>query len=179
MLVKDTPEIAAEIEEAVKFLVHNIDESGHNPKPVIFHSIKVGFRLYQDGYSKDVVVAGLLHDLLEDSGATSDEIKKKFGDRVADLVKAATFNKDISDEKERYLDTYGRCEKLGKDAIVIKAADILDNSYYYRFAKDRELYKWLLFDKLKHFVENSEKFIGKERVWMDLKKKYLALIKKK
>ena len=175
MLGKDNPEIAAEIESAVRFLVYSIDESGHNPKPVIFHSIKVGFRLYQDGYSKEVIIAGLIHDLPEDSKTTLEETKSKFGSRVAELVEAVTFNDKIADEKERYLDTYNRCVKVGKDALVIKAADILDNSYYYKFTKDKKLYKWLLFKKLKHFIDNSEKIIGKEKIWKDLQKRLYTL----
>lgn len=179
MLGKDNPEIVVEIEDAIRFLAHTIEKSGHNSKPVVFHSVKVGLRLYQDDYSTDIVIAGLLHDLLEDSDMSLEEVKEKFGDRVAVLVEAVTFKSKIKDKKERYLDTYKRCVKVGKDALVIKAADILDNSYYYRFAKDESLYKWLLFGKLKHFVENSERIIGKEKVWKDLKERYLVLIKKK
>jgi len=66
MLDKDTPKTAAEIDEAIVFLVGKYDESGTNEKPVIFHSIKVGLYLYTESYSTNMVIAGLLHDLLED-----------------------------------------------------------------------------------------------------------------
>lgn len=54
------------IEEAIKFLVFTVQESGMNPKPVILHSIRVWLNLQNLGYDKDVVVAAILHDILED-----------------------------------------------------------------------------------------------------------------
>lgn len=70
------PENENKIEKAIKFLVHQIDKNGKNSKPVIFHSLKVGIHLYNLGYDKDIVIAGVLHDVLEDADVDSKEVKK-------------------------------------------------------------------------------------------------------
>lgn len=59
---------------------------GHNPKPVIFHSVQVGVHLYNHDYESDIVIAGILHDVVEDSETTVAEIEERFGSRVAQLV---------------------------------------------------------------------------------------------
>lgn len=63
------------IERAMEFLVHSFESSGDNPKPVILHSTRVGMDLYDRGYEQHVVIAGFLHDLLEDTDATAEEIR--------------------------------------------------------------------------------------------------------
>ena len=170
------PKLDKEIEEAIKFLVHAIEESGKNPKPVILHSIRVGLYLYQQDYSKEIVIAGILHDLLEDTEITLDEIKEKFGDKVANFVQVNSFDETIKNKKERYLDSFTRCLDAGKESLVVKAADFLDNSHYYHLAQDRKLYQWLL-KKLKHFIEHSEEVLKNEIAWKELKKQYNLLTK--
>ena len=83
-----SPEVDKQIEEAIKFLVFAIHETGHNPKPVILHSIRVGLHLYKLNYDKDIVTAAILHDVIEDTDTKIEEVKSKFGDKVAKLVEA-------------------------------------------------------------------------------------------
>lgn len=165
-----------EIAKATEFLVLAIKKSGRSSKPVVAHSARVGLFLNKLGYNKDIVVAGILHDLLEDSKISREEIEQNFGSKVANLVQANSFNKTITDKKKRYQQSFARCLKKGKDALVIKAADILDNSHYYHLVKDEKLSQWLL-EKTRHFLKNSEKFIKDEEVWEELKKQYDQLIK--
>jgi (p)ppGpp synthase/HD superfamily hydrolase len=171
MTGKYRPEVAQEFEQAIRFLVHKIEDSGENSKPVIFHSVRVGIYLSREGYSRNIVLAGMLHDLLEDSDATEEEISQKFGENVAKLVKAVSFDKDITDKRERYEQTFKRGIEAGKDALVIKAADILDNSYYYGYTDSQQSYDWLVSGKLKHFVESTKRVIGREKVWEELRKR--------
>lgn len=160
-----------EIEKAIKFLVASIEKSGHNPKPVVLHSIRVGLYLNKQRYNKNIVIAGIIHDLLEDSETSTEEIKERFGNKIADLVSANSFNEAIKDKKERYYESFTRCFSAGKDAMVIKAADILDNSHYYQLAEDRELYQWLL-AKMKHFIDHSAEVLKNNYVWKELKRQY-------
>jgi (p)ppGpp synthase/HD superfamily hydrolase len=162
------PGVAKETEEAIKFLVHKIEESGKNTKPVILHSLRVGLYLQKGEYTSEVVIAGFLHDLLEDSDTSFEEISQRFGKRVAELVLANSFDKTVKDDKKRYEQTFQRGMKVGKDALLIKAADILDNSYYYPLVKDKKTYDWLIEGKLKYFIENTKEIIGEEKVWKEL-----------
>ncbi|MBI5187481.1 MAG: HD domain-containing protein [Nitrospirae bacterium] len=43
--------------------------------PYIVHPVSVGMMLAHYGYSEDVVIAGILHDTVEDTGMTTTEIK--------------------------------------------------------------------------------------------------------
>ena len=51
------------IQSAIVFLVESFSKSGHNPKPVILHSIRVAMALYTMGESCNIVTAALLHDM--------------------------------------------------------------------------------------------------------------------
>ncbi len=71
-----------DIERAIKFLVDSITKSCHNSKPVNLHSIEVGVLLFDYGYRKESIIAGLFYDVLEDSDAKESDIKSLFGDEV-------------------------------------------------------------------------------------------------
>ena len=97
------------IEEAIKFLVHSIETSGHNPKPVILHSIRVANLLAFLGYDTDIVIAGLLHDLQEDANINTEDIAEQFGETVARLVQCNSFDPSITDKIEQYKAMYHNC----------------------------------------------------------------------
>lgn len=50
------------------------------------HVVAVASALDRSGFTEDVVIAGLLHDLVEDTDATLDEVRERFGPFVAELV---------------------------------------------------------------------------------------------
>lgn len=58
--------------------------------PYIVHPFSVAMILSQVGYSEEVVVAGVLHDTVEDTDLTLDEIREHFGTRVADIVEGCS-----------------------------------------------------------------------------------------
>lgn len=161
------------LQEAISFLVKNVEESGDNEKPVILHSVRVGMYLDRNGYPTDTVVAGILHDLLEDTRVEEKNIEEAFGKKVVNLVKANSFNKEIEDYEERYKDTFKRCLEAGKDALAIKAVDILDNSNYYHLAKGEMKDK--LMQKMNYFLDVSGEKIKKEKAWKELEAKFKPL----
>ena len=84
--------------------------------------------------------------------------------------------KNIKDKKKRYQQTLTRCLKAGKEALIIKAADILDNSHYYHLANGKKLRQWLV-EKMKHFIDHSEKILKNEAVFKKLQKQYQKISK--
>ncbi|SHF01282.1 Uncharacterised protein [Clostridium fallax] len=72
---------------------------------------------------------------------------------------------------------FNRCVICGKEALIVKAADILDNSNYIEFAKNIEERNLLLF-KIKSFIDISKDLIEEEYIWNKLNKKYNSLLKK-
>lgn len=166
-----------EIERAIQYLVHSFESSGDNPKPVILHSTRVGMDLYDRGYEKPIVVAGFLHDLLEDTDVTSAEIRSRFGETVADIVDATSFDESIDDYLERRYDNYERCFELGRSAVSVKAADVLDNSDYYHLGGSAELRENHI-EKMRYFIDRSEPYIGEDEIHRELEEK-LPVVKER
>lgn len=65
---------------------------------------------------EDIIIAGLLHDTIEDTNATYEEIKEEFGERVADLVM------EVTEESKNY---FPRLKS--PEAIMIKMIDRASN----------------------------------------------------
>jgi (p)ppGpp synthase/HD superfamily hydrolase len=95
--------------------------------PYASHVAGVAAILSRHGFDEEIVAAGALHDVVEDCGVTYDELARRFGARVAGLVR------DVSEEdksatwevrKTRYLEHFG---KKSWDAQAISLADKADN----------------------------------------------------
>lgn len=154
---------------AVIFLVTKMLDSGHNPKPVIFHSIRVGVYLYDLNYEPEIVKAGILHDIVEDSDTLIDDITKRFSVRVAEIVEANTFNYTLVDRATQGKDCIQRCLNYGRDALVVRVADKLENSYYLNLSMNLEFSKFWI-GEIRYLVDVSQSIlIGLDQpLWKDL-----------
>jgi (p)ppGpp synthase/HD superfamily hydrolase len=99
--------------------------------PYITHPLIVGLILARAEASEDVIVAGILHDTMEDSVAekkvTKEMIAERFGNRVADIVESVTEpNKDLSWE-ERKEEAYHHIPDMAHDSLLVKSADLISN----------------------------------------------------
>jgi (p)ppGpp synthase/HD superfamily hydrolase len=164
-----------EIQRAIKFLIDCcLDKEGKqkipNPKPVVMHSLRMGFDLLKRGYSKDIVIGAILHDVEEDAGVSIKEIEKKFGKKVAKIVEAVSFNPEIANDKERYLDTHKRIAKAGREAIIVSIADHIDNADYYKYIKSK-LTKEEVYEKWQIFLKDVASKIKDEPIYQELKEK--------
>ncbi|WP_404451082.1 HD domain-containing protein [Virgibacillus necropolis] len=94
--------------------------------PYITHPIRVAEKLERAGFSDEVVCAGYLHDVVEDTPFEMEDIEAAFGSRVAKLVAAHTEDKSKSwqERKQHTIDTVKHAENEVKYLIV---ADKLDN----------------------------------------------------
>lgn len=165
-LTKYTHKKDQELEEAIKFLVSEFDRSGHNPKPVIFHSIKVAMYLYDLDYPHHVIIAAVLHDLIEDTTVTKENIAEKFGKEISQMVDDLSFNNEIGSKEEQYIEMFKRTKKAGIDPLIIKCADIYQNSFFVGNSLQPDDY---FIKKIQYFLEMSEDLIGDQKPWKDLK----------
>jgi guanosine-3',5'-bis(diphosphate) 3'-pyrophosphohydrolase len=101
--------------------------NGSGGMPYIQHPITVAATLEEPGFGDEVIAAALLHDVVEDSDVTLDEIRERFGDAVAGLVGAMTDDESIEDYRERKAEHRERIGAAGRDALAIYAADKLTN----------------------------------------------------
>ncbi len=161
------PHADFEIEKAITFLVKHIQKSGHNPKPVIFHSLRVGLYLFDCKYNVSIVVAGLLHDVVEDSDVTFAEINEAFGPNVTEIVRANTIDATSGDRTKQGQLRIQQCLKSGKEALIIMAADMLDNTHYLDPRRDENFARFWVAEKI-DFVEVSRPLLSHEKVWQEL-----------
>ncbi|MCC6931830.1 MAG: hypothetical protein IT292_01050 [Deltaproteobacteria bacterium] len=147
-----SPEEAFKLEQAIVFLVEHYTRTGRNPKPVIFHSLKVGMCLLDYGYETDIVITGILHDLLEDSDVTSEEIIKTFSKKVLTWIEAVSFKPEILDPVQQYREMFSRTKAAGLAPILVKAADLIANSFYIHLIADLTKQRQLV-NKLAYFID--------------------------
>ena len=120
-----------DFEQALRFLSDHMPDANDLPKPTLLHSTNVGIYLHNQAYDSSICIAGLLHDLIEDSDVTIEDIESNFGKEVASIVKANTKNGELSEEK-RHEEVLKRCIETSEAASIVKAADIIDNLITYR-----------------------------------------------
>lgn len=99
----------------------------HTPTPYVLHPMHVALLLARAGEPSEVIQAGLLHDVVEDSPAWPIErLELEFGARVASLVAELTEDKSKSwDERKR--SQVEQAATLSRGALAVKAADKLHN----------------------------------------------------
>jgi (p)ppGpp synthase/HD superfamily hydrolase len=91
--------------------------------PFMTHPVEVACLLHEAGYSDEVVAAGVLHDVLEDTDSQPEELVSRFGSEVAGLVAAVSDDPTIEDRAERKAALRRQVADAGEDAAAVFAAD--------------------------------------------------------
>ena len=131
---RKSPRISQAIKVAT--LAHT-DQTRASGEPFISHPLAVAKILEEWGMDEDTIVAGVLHDVIEDTSLTLEDVKDSFGESVAFLVDGVTKlsvarsgMKDINTYLPRTKDNFLRLIiALGSDirVLIIKLADRLHN----------------------------------------------------
>ncbi len=106
--------------------------------PYIEHPQAVARMLREAGYGDEVQAAALLHDLLEDTDVPVEEIRERFGERVAELVAVLSDDPSIESYERRKDALREKALAADPDAIAIYAADKLSNVTDLRALYDEE-----------------------------------------
>jgi (p)ppGpp synthase/HD superfamily hydrolase len=91
--------------------------------PFVTHPLEVARLLDEAGYSDEVVAAGVLHDVLEDTDAERADLDTRFGPAVAWLVSAVSDDPSIENHAERKAALRRQVAGAGERAAAIFAAD--------------------------------------------------------
>ncbi len=101
------------------------------PIPYITHLFSVAAILSMYTEDEDVIVAGLLHDALEDTECTAEDLERDFGIKVKETVLQVTEEKEKNgvriswkERKENYLEQLRRGTR---EALLVAAADKIHN----------------------------------------------------
>jgi (p)ppGpp synthase/HD superfamily hydrolase len=104
---------------------------GSMPLPYVTHVFAAAFTIMDYTDDEDLVIATLLHDTLEDTDYTIEELQEDFGGRVRDLVETVSEPKSTPENriswKDRKLQYVKNIKKGPEDALMISAADKIHN----------------------------------------------------
>ena len=143
------PEDVERVKEAYRFaLSHHRGQKRKSGEPYINHPVEVAIILAQNLHSDaDTLCAGLLHDTVEDTDATFEQIERLFGKQVAELVDGVTKLTNISVSslsEQQALNLRKMFLAMAKDirVIIIKLADRLHNMRtLMAIPEDRRIFK--------------------------------------
>lgn len=151
---------SARFDEALHYAhhLHRDQERKATGIPYIHHLLSVAALVGENGGTEDQVIAGLLHDAIEDQGGreTAEEIRRRFGETVVRIVEGCTDTDQTPKppwrkRKEAYL---AHLEHVGRDVLLVSIADKLhnarsivmdlrsDHSVFDRFSGGREGTLW-------------------------------------
>jgi (p)ppGpp synthase/HD superfamily hydrolase len=91
--------------------------------PFILHPLEVAHMLRDRGYPDEVVAAAVLHDVIEDTGVSREDLEERFGPRVATLVSEVTEPSADGSYRERKARLRDAVAGAEPDALAIYAAD--------------------------------------------------------
>jgi (p)ppGpp synthase/HD superfamily hydrolase len=120
LLVADALELAR---EAHADQIRN----GSGGMPYIKHPEAVATLLAELGYGDEVLAAALLHDVVEDSETTVEDLRERFDEPVAGMVAVLSDDETIDDYRERKAEHRARVRAADGDALAIYGADKLTN----------------------------------------------------
>ncbi|HEY3492258.1 MAG TPA: HD domain-containing protein [Solirubrobacterales bacterium] len=112
--------------------------NGSGGMPYVEHPVTVAARLEEHGYSEEALAAALLHDVVEDSETTLDELRELFGENVAGLVGVLTDDESIESYRERKAEHRERVAAAAGEAMAIYGSDKLTNVITLRAAYGEE-----------------------------------------
>ena len=119
--------------DKIKEAVHLASLAHKNQKrrlvgyPYISHPLAVLFLVSNFTKNEDVLVASILHDIVEDSDVTLLDVETKFGKKVRDMVDILTEDISLSIKKDIKQKQLERFKNADKDVLLIKLADIIHN----------------------------------------------------
>jgi (p)ppGpp synthase/HD superfamily hydrolase len=96
----------------------------------VSHPLGVAALVFEGGGDEELAIAGLLHDVLEDTSASSGQLEEAFGTRVTHIVEACSDTQEkpkppARARKERYLE---HLQTADPDTLLVSLADKLHNA---------------------------------------------------
>ena len=119
---------------------HHGNQCRQSGEPYIIHPLNVAYILADIGLDDSTISAALLHDVVEDTEITEQEIRQEFGSEIAEMVQGVTKlgSMQFASIEEQQVEDYRKMFlAMGKDirVILIKLADRLHNMRTLKYLK--------------------------------------------
>jgi (p)ppGpp synthase/HD superfamily hydrolase len=137
----------SQVDRAIGFAAkaHEGQKRKIGPLPYIVHPFGVAMILARLGCDEPIVIAGLLHDVVEDTNKSLDDIREEFGEEVAVIVQGCTeLPKRKYEWEERKRDMIAKLRDASLGIKLVAAADKyhnLSHTLYNRRNKRIDLWK--------------------------------------
>ncbi len=122
---------------ALALAAHEGQMRKDSPTPYLVHPVHVAILLARYGFSDDVVAAGLVHDVVEDTAVSMEDIQRELGDDIAALVVPVTYDDTLPwiDRKKSYIEAV---RSASDEVKAISVADKIANAESLIVAHARE-----------------------------------------
>lgn len=151
-----------EINKCIEFMkIKHGDQKRKHGTMYYTHPLAVSELLKSKGYGEDYQVAGLFHDLLEDTDASEEEILAYSNEQVALAVKLVT------KEKGYDMDEYMTRIKENDMARMVKLADRIHNLSEAKFASEKFQNKYIK-ETEKYFLDLAKGTVFEEDLIREL-----------
>ena len=117
-----------QIEEAIEIAAeaHQGQYRKGTDTPYITHPYAVGLILMEAGCTEAVIIAGILHDTVEDTDLTLEFIRERFGDAIANIVDGCSENKALR-WRDRKTERIEALRSASPEVCTVTCADKLHN----------------------------------------------------
>lgn len=123
--------------------------------PYVTHPLAVGIILAKAGCPDEVIIAGILHDTVEDTSVTLDDLREKFGEKVPRIVEGASEpDKSLPwEERKKHTQDFLRgaspevkfvvlADKLANIRSIASDYSEIGDALWERFNRGKEAQKW-------------------------------------
>ena len=134
---------------------------------MIFHPFTVAMMIQRAGGTEDAVIAGVLHDVAEDTKYTLTDIENEFGNKIASIVSEVSEKKELP-WKERKIEAIDRIKTASLEGKLVECADKISNletmynlyqeigdEIWNSFKRPKEEQKWYYTEMYKAVIENT------------------------
>ncbi len=145
--------------------------------PYLFHPLGVARILIEENCSEELIITGLLHDTIEDTAVTGEQIAEKFGAAVAGMVQMLTDSPHLDHWPDRKNHTLQTLSKAPAAVLMVAFADKLDNirsigqdypaageKFWERFSVPKEQMAWYYRSLADVFSNRPEFFFNKKLI---------------
>jgi|APSaa5957512535_1039671.scaffolds.fasta_scaffold00355_64 GTP diphosphokinase / guanosine-3',5'-bis(diphosphate) 3'-diphosphatase len=105
---------------------HRFQKRKGDGSAYICHPLRMAAALKAAGADETTIIGALLHDTVEDTDVTPEQLRAEFGEHVAGMVAELTDDKELSKEFRKEL-CVTHAPELSGGAALVKLADCLDN----------------------------------------------------